>query len=46
MGLRWKQMLWKKDQIITWGSPIVTYRWDDTSINFKNLSVREITNKR
>ncbi|MGE5634100.1 MAG: hypothetical protein ACM3VV_02610 [Deltaproteobacteria bacterium] len=34
----------KEDQIIIWGSPIVTFRWDDTSINFKNLSVREIKN--
>jgi hypothetical protein len=40
-----KKCYGKEDQIITWGSPIVTFRWDDTSINFKNLSVREITNK-
>lgn len=30
------------DQIITWGSPSVTFRWDDVSIDFRNLSVREI----
>ena len=31
------------DQLITWGSPIVTFRWDDTaSMDFRNLSVREI----
>jgi hypothetical protein len=31
------------DQLITWGSPIVTFRWDDTaSMDFLNLSVREI----
>ncbi len=32
------------DQIITWGGPIVTFRWDGTSnVDFKNLSVREIS---
>jgi hypothetical protein len=32
------------DQIISWGGPIVTFRWDGTSnIDFKNLSVREIS---
>ncbi|MDQ4074011.1 MAG: carbohydrate-binding protein, partial [Thermoproteota archaeon] len=32
------------DQIISWGGPIVTFRWDGTSnIDIKNLSVREIT---
>jgi hypothetical protein len=31
------------DQIITWGGPIVTFRWDSaTDVDFKNLSVREI----
>jgi hypothetical protein len=31
------------DQIITWGGPIATFRWDSaTSVDFKNLSVREI----
>jgi hypothetical protein len=31
------------DQLITWGSPVVTFRWDDTAkVNFRNLSVREI----
>jgi hypothetical protein len=31
------------DQIITWGGPIATFRWDDgDSIDIKNLSVREI----
>ena len=31
------------DQLITWGSPVVTFRWDDTAnVDFKNLSVREI----
>lgn len=32
----------KSDQIIVWGSPMVTFRWDDLSIDFRNLSVREI----
>jgi hypothetical protein len=32
------------DQIMTWGGPIVTFRWDGTSnVDFKNLSVREIS---
>jgi hypothetical protein len=31
------------DQIITWGGPITTFRWDSaTDVDFKNLSVREI----
>jgi hypothetical protein len=31
------------DQLITWGSPYATYRWDEvTDVDFKNLSVREI----
>jgi hypothetical protein len=31
------------DQIITWGGPIATFRWDSaTSVDVKNLSVREI----
>ena len=31
------------DQIITWGGPIATFRWDDgNSIDIKNFSVREI----
>lgn len=31
------------DQIITWGGPISTFRWDSaTSVDIKNLSVREI----
>ncbi len=32
----------KDDHIITWGSPIVTFRWDDALVDFKNLSIREI----
>jgi len=32
----------KSDEIITWGSPMVTFRWDNISIDFRNLSVREI----
>jgi hypothetical protein len=32
----------KDDHIITWGSPIVTFRWDDALVDFRNLSVREI----
>lgn len=32
----------KEDHIITWGSPIVTFRWDDALVDFRNLSVREI----
>jgi hypothetical protein len=32
-----------KDQIITWGGPIATFRWDFADdVDFKNLSVREI----
>jgi len=31
------------DQIITWGGPIVTYRWDNSpDVDVKDLSVREI----
>jgi hypothetical protein len=31
------------DQLITWGSPYATYRWDGvTDVDFKDLSVREI----
>ena len=31
------------DQIISWGGPIATFRWDTaTNVDFKNLSVREI----
>jgi hypothetical protein len=31
------------DQIITWGGPIATFRWDGaTNVHIKNLSVREI----
>jgi hypothetical protein len=31
------------DQIVTWGGPIASFRWDDgNSIDVKNLSVREI----
>jgi len=32
----------KEDQIITWGSPTATFRWDDVLVDFRNLSVREI----
>jgi hypothetical protein len=31
------------DQIISWGGPITSFRWDTaTDVDFKNLSVREI----
>jgi hypothetical protein len=31
------------DQLITWGSPVATFRWDKTAnVNFNNLSIREI----
>ncbi|HZD81889.1 MAG TPA: discoidin domain-containing protein, partial [Nitrososphaeraceae archaeon] len=31
------------DQLITWGGPIATFRWDSaTNVSIKNLSVREI----
>jgi hypothetical protein len=31
------------DRLITWGSPVVTFRWDDNAnVDFRNLSVREI----
>ena len=32
----------KEDQIIIWGSPTATFRWDDVLVDFRNLSVREI----
>ena len=32
----------KEDQIITWGSPTATFRWDNVLIDFRNLSIREI----
>ncbi len=33
----------KKDQIISWGGPIATFRWDKADdVDFKNFSVREI----
>jgi hypothetical protein len=32
-----------QDQIITWGGPIATFRWDNASdVDFKHFSVREI----
>jgi hypothetical protein len=31
------------DQIITWGGPVATFRWDSaTDVDIKNFSVREI----
>lgn len=31
------------DQIITWGGPVITFRWDSaTDVDFKKFSVREI----
>ena len=34
----------KADQVITWGGPIATFRWDFArDVDFRNLSVREIT---
>ena len=34
----------KADQILTWGGPIATFRWDFAKdVDFRNLSVREIT---
>jgi hypothetical protein len=42
-GKEGKECNGKKDQIITWGGPIATFRWDDaTDVDFKFLSVREI----
>jgi hypothetical protein len=32
----------KPDEIITWGGPSVTFRWDAVTIDFRNLSIREI----
>jgi hypothetical protein len=32
----------KEDQIISWGSPTATFRWDDVLVDFRSLSVREI----
>ena len=37
-----KNVMGKRDQIITWGSPTATFRWDDVLVDFRNLSVREI----
>ncbi|MDF2737836.1 MAG: type protein, partial [Nitrososphaeraceae archaeon] len=32
-----------KDQLITWGGPIATFRWDKADdVDFKSFSVREI----
>ena len=32
------------DQIITWGGPVATFRWDNApDVDFKNLSIREIS---
>ena len=32
------------DQIINWGGPVATFRWDEAGdVDFKNLSVREIS---
>jgi hypothetical protein len=34
------------DQVITWGGPVATFRWDSaTDVDFKFLSVREINAK-
>ena len=34
----------KADQILTWGGPIATFRWDFAQdVDFRDLSVREIT---
>ena len=42
-GKEGKECNGKKDQIITWGGPIATFRWDGaTDVDFKFLSVREI----
>jgi hypothetical protein len=31
------------DQLITWGSPVATFRWDKTAnVDFNDLSIREI----
>jgi hypothetical protein len=31
------------DELITWGSPVATFRWDKTdNVDFRNLSIREI----
>ena len=33
----------KTDQIITWGGPIATFRWDKTTdVDIKDFSIREI----
>ena len=42
-GKEGKECSGKKDQIITWGGPVATFRWDHaTDVDFKFLSVREI----
>ena len=33
----------RADQIISWGGPIATFRWDSANdVDFKSMSVREI----
>jgi hypothetical protein len=42
-GNKGKKCDGKKDQLITWGGPIATFRWDKADdVDFKNFSVREI----
>jgi hypothetical protein len=42
-GNKGKKCDGKKDQLITWGGPIATFRWDEADdVDFKNFSVREI----
>jgi hypothetical protein len=42
-GDKGKKCRGASDQIITWGGPVATFRWDNArDVDFKNLSVREI----
>jgi hypothetical protein len=42
-GDKGKECRGASDQIITWGGPVATFRWDNArDVDFKNLSVREI----
>jgi hypothetical protein len=42
-GVEGKMCQGKPDQLITWGGPVATFRWDNAAdVDFKHFSVREI----
>ena len=42
-AIREENVMELPDQIVTWGGPIASFRWDNgNSIDIQNLSVREI----